>query len=353
MLRIEMLPAAEGDALWIEYGHPNAPMRILVDGGPARTYHALRARILALPPAARRFELVIVTHIDTDHVDGIIRLLRDSSLELSIGDIWFNGYPQLIEADTQGPGEGEILGTLIQRQRLNWNAAFDHRAVVVDDGFTQKPLPGGMMATIVGPTRVELDALLGEWDKVLAEESWVPGDEERALAELEERKRLRPLPSIGPLPDELGGGAADVDPSKANGSSIALILQDPEGRRCLLTGDAHAPVLAGQLERLGGGEPVKVHAFKLPHHGSRNNVSDRLLAAVATRRYLVSSSGSKYQHPDQVAIERVLQRHADVPGKPTIDFNYRSAYNEEWADPDLQRERRYVARYPEGLVVGL
>ena len=31
MFRIEMLPAAHGDALWVEYGSPDAPTRIAVE----------------------------------------------------------------------------------------------------------------------------------------------------------------------------------------------------------------------------------------------------------------------------------------------------------------------------------
>lgn len=351
MLRIEMLPAAEGDALWIEYGHPNAPRRILVDGGPARTYHALRSRILALPRGGRRFELVVATHIDADHIDGIILLLRDE-LEVEIGDLWFNGYPQLIAADTQGPAEGEILGALIQERELPWNAAFDRGPAIVAQGFSPLQLAGGMKVTIVGPTRRELQILLQEWDAVLADEDWVPGDPERALAELEERRRLRTPPRIaGPLPDELGD--EDVDPSKANGASIAFILEDADGRRALLTGDAHGDVLTPQLQALGDGARIKVDAFKLPHHGSKNNVSAELLAVVDPKRYLVSSSGAKYKHPDAVAIERVLARHADSSRKAAISFNYRSLYNEMWADPELQEQRGYKATYPQGIVVEL
>ena len=33
MLKIEMLLAGHGDCLWIEYGDPQAPRRVLIDGG--------------------------------------------------------------------------------------------------------------------------------------------------------------------------------------------------------------------------------------------------------------------------------------------------------------------------------
>jgi hypothetical protein len=352
MLRIEMLPAAEGDALFIEYGQPGRPRRILVDGGPARTYGALRSRILQLPEGSRRLDLVVVTHIDTDHVDGIIRLLCDRTLGVEYGDIWFNGWPQLVLSDTQGPGEGEMVGALLQERGLRWNAAFGGGAVVVDEAFTPKPLPDGMTATVVGPTWKELQILHDDWKAVLDEEGWVAGDKDRALQELGQRTRFRGPPPIeaAPVLDALGA-ADDVDPSKANAASIALLLEDADGHRCLLTGDSHGPVLAAQLAILGGNRPVKVDAFKLPHHGSRNNVSTELLDKVDTRRYLVSSSGAKYQHPDRVAIERVLARHDGERRKPVIVFNYRSPYNEEWANPERQRSLGYVARYPEGNVV--
>jgi hypothetical protein len=352
MLRIEMLPAAEGDALWVEYGHPNSPRRILVDGGPARTYPALRSRILALPPQSRSFELVVATHIDTDHIDGIIRLLQDESLGVSIRDIWFNGYPQLIEADTQGPAEGEFLGALIQRRALPWNAAFDRRAVMVRDTFEPVPLADGLRATILSPTRTELQRLLQDWESVLRDEDWVPGDEARALAELEERSRLDVPPPV-PAPPDVLGDDFQPDTSNANAASIAFLLEDADGRRLLLTGDAHSAVLVPQLEAFGDGERVGVDAFKLPHHGSAKNVSRELLAAVDPGRYLLSSSGAKYRHPDRETVDRILERHAGEPRPPRLAFNYRSPYNDMWADPGQQRDRHYAAEFPEGLAVEL
>ena len=51
-----MLPAAHGDCLWIEYGSGTTVHRILIDGGPAHAYPALRERILHLPADERRFD---------------------------------------------------------------------------------------------------------------------------------------------------------------------------------------------------------------------------------------------------------------------------------------------------------
>ena len=44
MFTIEMLPAAYGDCLWIEYGDRRSPRRILIDGGISGTYDAIVER---------------------------------------------------------------------------------------------------------------------------------------------------------------------------------------------------------------------------------------------------------------------------------------------------------------------
>src|SRR5688572_23271608 len=67
MFEVEMLPAREGDSLWLRYGSKTAPKQILVDAGRAATYKDLRERFLALPKGRRTFELFVITHVDRDH----------------------------------------------------------------------------------------------------------------------------------------------------------------------------------------------------------------------------------------------------------------------------------------------
>ena len=44
MFAIEMLPADQGDALWIEYGSASNPHRVLIDGGTRRTFRTVKER---------------------------------------------------------------------------------------------------------------------------------------------------------------------------------------------------------------------------------------------------------------------------------------------------------------------
>ena len=74
--RIEMLPAKHGDALLVEYGDEQRTRRILIDGGPLGAYPEVEKRLKQTPLGDQTVELLVVTHVDTDHVEGIIRMMN-------------------------------------------------------------------------------------------------------------------------------------------------------------------------------------------------------------------------------------------------------------------------------------
>lgn len=64
---IQMLPAASGDCIYLEF--PDPDFRILIDGGYAKTYHKyLKKFLLKLAAEGKRLNLIVVTHIDDDHI---------------------------------------------------------------------------------------------------------------------------------------------------------------------------------------------------------------------------------------------------------------------------------------------
>jgi len=354
MLTIEMLPAAQGDCLWIEYGKGKDIRRVIIDGGTPGTYKkALHDRIADLPADQRAFELLVVTHIDSDHIGGVLPLVADTDLGATYGDVWFNGFKHLVKPDELGPKQGDLLTDAIEEQKLPWNSAFDGKAVVVPDegDLPVFVLAGGLTLTLLSPTREKLADLREVWEKATGGAGLVPGVEPKPdEAELEVSG---PADILG---DEinvaaLAGKAFEPDDTAPNGSSIALLLEY-EGKRILLAGDAHAPVLVDSIERLLGkkGAKLRLDAIKLPHHGSRRNVSKDLVAAVETRAYLFSTSGAIYKHPDRVAVARILEFGAE---QPTLFFNYRSEFTEVWDKKALKDHNHYGAEYPEPGAEGL
>jgi beta-lactamase superfamily II metal-dependent hydrolase len=340
MFTIHMLDAAQGDCLWVEFGDANAPKRILIDAGIAGTYtRQLRPKIedVIEREGGLAFELFVVTHIDDDHIGGALRFLDEAgALGVEIGEVWFNGYDHLVRGFL-GSEQGEKLSELIVRGGWNWNTSFDGKAVVVeDDGELPVVDVAGMQLTLLSPTWDKLEKLREAWDKELLEKNLVRGemfsDDEAVLG----KKGF-----LGEELDVLAAVEFEQDPRPANGSSIAF-LAEYDGVRVLFGADAHPSVLLESAARAPfDGTPVPLHAFKLPHHGSRNNVSIEMLEMFPADHYLVSTDGSRHDHPDREAIARVVVSRGDR--EPCLHFNCASAFNEYWEDELRQRKNAYSA----------
>lgn len=344
MLSIEMLPAQYGDCLWIEYGDAESPHRVLIDCGLKSTYRVLAERLRERPDIT--FELLVLTHVDADHILGSIPMLQEFGPE-RFGDVWFNGWKHLGD-DRLGAVQGEIVSALLDSRGFAWNRAWNGQSVVVpDDGaLPTRTLRGGLVLTLLSPTPARLEALRKEWKKVLHEEGMEPGSAGDAFRVLEERPILQP-DALGTEIDveRLAAKPYEPDAGAGNGSSIALIAEF-EGKTLLLTGDAFAPLLETTIQRFldeRGRERLRLDAYKLSHHGSRGNTSPGLLKLVSCPNFLVSTNGSSYYHPHAETIARVLTTQRE----PRLCFNYRSDENAVWDDRDLQRKHRYEARYPE------
>jgi hypothetical protein len=354
VLRLEMLLAGHGDALLLEYGEADDSHRILIDGGPYYSYvqlGGLRERLLALIEAGKgEFELLVITHVDSDHIDGAIRLLQDPALaDLVFKDIWFNDWKHLqpTALGVLAGVHGEFLGALLEDRQLPWNIhpkLGGGPVVVPDHGeLPELELAGDARVTLLSPGPNELVNLRKNWAASVRRAGFSPGDRQAALEELAQRARY------GPPHGVLG---QEVDDSPANGSSIAFLFEY-QGQRLLLAGDAWPNVLERSLARYAKrhGGPVAVADFKLAHHGSFSNLSRSLIQMLKTNRYLVSSSSQYYKHPDAEAIELILQNHPD--GAPVLVFNYLSPQTRPFADERLQKERGFTALFPTGARWGV
>ncbi|MGE0813390.1 MAG: MBL fold metallo-hydrolase [Vicinamibacterales bacterium] len=365
MFTIDMLPADEGDALWIEYG-ANPVRRILIDCGRRSAYRAAAERLAA---DARGLELFVLTHVDADHIAGAVPLLQDARFGPSkVRDVWFNGWrhlnglhwdPRTDTPETLGAQQGEYFAALLQDRGFQWNAAFDGLAVKVpDDGpLPRIELEGGMVLTLLGPTTEKLDALRGRWEKELAAVAPAkriePGDYERALEVLGSDRRQGP--------DLLGGGHGGPivipdllevpftpDEGEPNGTSITF-LAEYQGLSVLFGADAHAPQVEASLRRLLAArriERLPLTAFKLSHHGSARNTSPDLLRLVTCPHYLVSTNGTRHHHPDPETLARVLD--AAGKGDVTFHFNYETDETRPWLAPALQQQFGFRATGPDG-----
>ena len=351
---IHFLPAKYGDSIWIEYGEPDNLKYILIDGGTGGTRKHINQMIDKIPGTNKKLELLVVTHIDKDHIEGILSFLEQPELGITIKEIWFNGWchlPGNPAIEHFGAVQGERLTAAILKNGILWNKKFESGPVVLpdDNANTSVNLAGQFKLVLLSPSNENLANLKPVWDKEVREAGLEPGF---GLAEPEETESETEAFGEGsPDIETLASTIFHEDEAAANGSSIAFMAEF-EGKRVLLAGDAFPGVILNSLEKIYGNGKVSVDLFKLSHHASAHNTSPELLKKVKCNNFIISTNGSIYKHPSIETIARVIKS----AGKNTkLYFNYRTKFNEIWDDNLLMEEYKYEAIYPdtEGIRIDL
>jgi glyoxylase-like metal-dependent hydrolase (beta-lactamase superfamily II) len=174
-VELTFLDARQGDAIWVRWGQGR---QLLVDMGTSGTGRALADRFRALPEDQRAFELLVVTHVDTDHIGGVLTGLvdPDEPVPVTFADVWFNGWEHLnglvpaderSELEPMGGVQGELLTTWLRDHA--WNDAFGRAAVIrTDTTLPRVELPDGLTITVLAPVLQRLTDLVPEWQLAVA-----------------------------------------------------------------------------------------------------------------------------------------------------------------------------------------
>lgn len=360
MLRIRNYPAGNGDAFLLSADGAN----VLVDGGYAQTFvEHIQPDLLELASRGEHLNLVIATHIDADHISGLIKLLAINGKStnpkvVAINEVWHNslrslttanqaairpadklildainrrGHPAQVATLSDEPKEisarqGSSLASLIHRGEYRWN---DHEGTIsISVEHTPMFQIAGGNIRVIGPTQQRLDGLLMWWRKRLRQMGYNgptgAGDEIDDAFELIcehacESAVSRPI-LVSAREREALEDIYDPDVSITNGSSIVTIIE-LGGARVLMLADAWAEDVVPVLRILqSNGESMLFDAIKISHHGSLRNTSPDLLRLVDAPRYIVSSNGNAHGHPDIEVLAAIVDRPASF--SRALYFNY-------------------------------
>ena len=294
---VTAFPAGCGDCLLIEWDGATGHHRLLIDGGMTSALEDGLGRYAAAQPEGHLVvDVAVVTHIDIDHIGGMIAAVRNQLVEAP--SVWFNGLDE-IRAGDRGTRQGDELSSIIPQELRN-QPVKGGAIHVPDDG----PLPvidlaDGARCIVLGPTRDRLEKL---------EQSWTPNKRGAADDPLDDL-----LKRMGDDIDRGGTRSFGSDRSVPNGSSIALLFEYG-GSSLLLTGDAYATDLEKSIQRLLGerkSTKLEVGLFKVAHHGSMGNVTDELLELIDPETILICTDGTRFGHPDRETID-LLRKHYPV-----------------------------------------
>jgi len=187
----------------------------------------------------------------------------------------------------------------------NWNNKFGGNAVVVPDTgeLPKKTLHDGFEIILLSPYNLELQNLKKEWQRFL--------DEERKYMEKSKIKKKAAkeieLLTIDEI-ENLSSQTFPQDSSVANGSSIAFILKYKR-KKVLFGADAYPEILLRSIKKIvpEDGKKLKLNAFKVPHHGSKYNITKELLKKLDCKTYLFSTNGVGHEHPHKEAVAKIVK----------------------------------------------
>jgi beta-lactamase superfamily II metal-dependent hydrolase len=355
---LEALQANHGDALLLHWGRERLAV---IDGGPSRVFNdTLRPRLEAMRAErdvkALAVRLLMVSHIDDDHVHGVLDLTRHL-IELKkdsrpapwkFETLWHNSFDDIVgnveplsvalsaavapvaTDDPLPPGlaldrsSALVMASVAQGRQLRDDA----RALKIPlnrpwkglvwapgDEERSKTFEEGLTLTVLGPLAAQVEALRNDWDKKLAEMKKKPAAEAQAIA------------------------ADFVDKSVYNLSSI-VVLAACGGRRMLLTGDARGDYILAGLDAAGllKNGAVHVDLLKVPHHGSARNVTEEFFRRVTADHYVISADG-RHHNPDRDMLKMLTAaRGRDAY---TIHLTNRVAHADAFFASDRPRGRQY------------
>lgn len=344
----EIIRARQGDCFILHFGSAEKPELMIIDGGPANVYEPflkkrigdLRARQKLGIKEQLVVSVVMVSHIDDDHINGLLQLTRElstlrhqqSPLPVKVRSLWHNSFDDLLGTTPEQPAwepdggseAGAVLASVAQGRQLrddahylNWavNAQFQGQLILADECAKPVEITPNLRVTVIGPGKKEIADLQQMHDK------W-----------------LRERESQG---QDISALAAYIDRSVPNLSSL-VVLVECSGKTLLLTGDARGDKILEGLRVKGlMDDGLHVNILKIPHHGSSNNVCPDFFELIKADHYVFSGNGD-HGNPERETLEMLFQKRPDR--KFMMHFTYPIAEIDERRKMSWERSIRMAAR---------
>ena len=305
-MNIDFLNAGCADAIHINFiGNDEKPHNILMDGGSEKGdvyIKTLRKRIHEIINIKKEIiDIWIITHIDDDHIGGILRLLKDTELlqdvDLSRTTFWFNYSIWDYDSGFRNNNLKTVKQGITLRNYLIANSNVKEN---ITDGNGVIDL-WGAKATILSPDRKRYNALLKMWENEEIKLRQSEASSRKTNRKNDYSKRIEDFDITNEVKDD----------SEENGSSIAFILEYNH-EAILFSADSHPWVIASSISRITNKEKLKLKYMQIPHHGSRYNISNALLQLIDCKDYIISADGfNRSNLPNKETFIKVLKANPD------------------------------------------
>lgn len=336
----------------------------------------------------KRIDVLIVTHIDCDHANGITKLMRNPDFaDMQIGMILFNGFqPQTEQPQTLPPKTVEKLQTVAELlpptvdeafQKTNgmdaaclitelnkhpqWKAVWRQTPILAGETMPLGNNEKWGRLRVLSPTQDAMDNLLHDVKLEYAKRlSSAPPNEDfldqdkyyelmLRLAELRKRPSFARKTNAEAITKEKLNNSAKIDAEEngvtnANKASLAFCWEGGEEvKRILLMGDAVSSQVVNELNGIENGR-IWFEAVKVSHHGSKHNTSIELNTKVDSAHYFFTG-GKDNEGPDIETVAKIAMKPlADGVEQRGIHYNHEKGIN-LWKELNKEKTIQLLNNY--------
>jgi hypothetical protein len=375
---VHFLPAKAGDCLVLELDNKDC---ILIDCGYAATYELeLKPLLLRLQEKGCQVILLLVTHIDQDHIEGAIRLLdengdSDNPRIIPIENVWFNGFfntlfqrPEFarrrvanLTAAALQQRDVMLKELLMQVEGENGYISAEHSkcfeelcmqngyclnrqftgAVVQQAGVNREKILsagvsiGDCLLYVLGPGKKQLDGLTHKLDVDMIRSFGHDYQLDETFGKLFELLlEMHTEPSTAERKIAALGGR--LESWLVNRASIVVEIEY-KGLRMLFAGDADS---SDWVDGLG----PHYQLIKLSHHGTAKPNLALLEKSRGDILLISTNGGQEGHHPEDELLARAI-----LAGNRTLCFNY--DINRKGQLLAMQKEYGYSVRFKEREII--
>lgn len=358
-MKLRIFQSDKGDCLLLQGSDGT---HVLCDGGMRDSMHnVVRKELGKLRTQGTKLDYVYVSHIDQDHIAGVLALLEDE-LEWrlydhhkangtpkpkpkvprppEIGGIWHNAFRDQVGENSErvedllaaasstflatGDADLRSIGSEYQQIALSIGEALKVSRLASADllkiptnvlpGATgpakllmsRKNQPsiavGSMNFTIVGPRPKELEDLKKGWN------SWLESVEgEKAVSRLrrEIREKIDAFGTAGGVSTAWNGIPSYKGVTPPNIASLMFMVEE-NGKRLLLTGDSHFDMIRDGLKSAGflTNDCIHLDVLKVQHHGATANLDADFAKHVSADHYIFCGNG-EHGNPEIEVIDHI------------------------------------------------
>lgn len=362
--KVHFLPAMSGDCVLLELDNKNC---ILIDCGYPVTYREeLKPLLVELSQKGCKISLMLITHIDEDHISGAVNFIdengcADNPKIIQIDRIWHNGiFNTILNSDLFLQHENEIVpkdtlklcenlsgslkkqlrgecGTVSALQSKLFESACARNRYIINEGIENSRIVKNQKfrfdeceIEILSPGITEIENFQKKMNKEMIrvfgrDYLWNRTDEFTELLELmvlncgaDTRgtfwNKTISASSVN-VPNWVGTSNL-AKMNEINKASIVVVIRY-KGLRLLFMGDSESELWKEQLEPY-------YDLIKVSHHGStKPNLT--WMECTKAEKLLISTNSGRHRHPEDDFLARVmlgdfkeLYFNYDIQRKPVI-----------------------------------